>query len=329
MKALKVLGVIISILIAIFLIIPFFLTDHVTISSEKNILAKPATVFQQVNMLKNWKSWSPFEADTTMVDTYEGPEAGVGAKRTWLGEKIGEGSLTIIESRPYDVIRTQLVFGTDEGGATGTWNFEKTDEGVGVLWTIHITNLKYPFERWYGLMSKSVMKPLMEQGLTTLKEVAEAKSSVDIQVVDLVSQPSLTILDSTTIDGIGEMLGKNYGTIMEYITKNEIAVTGFPFAVYHNWDPEGIIVIRAGVPVAEKLKGHKNIEYFELPEGKAVYAKHFGGYDTGNTHYAIDDFMKANKIEGNEKFIWEVYVTDPFTEPDTAKWETDIYYPLK
>ena len=52
MKALKVLGVIILVLIALFLIIPLFLADNVTISSEKVINAKPATVFQQVNMLK-------------------------------------------------------------------------------------------------------------------------------------------------------------------------------------------------------------------------------------------------------------------------------------
>ncbi len=328
MKALKVFGFIILILIAIFLIIPLFLADSVTISSEKTIQAKPAAVFQQVNLLRNWKNWSPFEADTTMVDTYEGSEAGVGAKRTWSGEKSGNGSLTIIESEPYNMIRTQLEFGDEGSSATGTWNLNETEEGVRVVWAIHIADLRYPFERWYGLMSKSVMKPLMEQGLTTLKTVAEAKPVVDIKVIDLDAQPSLAILDSTTIDGIGEMLGRSYGAIMGYIMEKQIAMTGLPFAVYYNWDPDGIIVIRAGVPVAEGTKGHGNIEYFELPAGKAVFAKHFGGYDTGVTHYAIDDYMKANKIEGNN-YIWEVYVTDPSTEPDTAKWETDIYYPLK
>ena len=236
--------------------------------------------------------------------------------------------MTIVKSEPYAVIQNKLEFGPDGAGGTGTWNFEKTEEGVKVNWAIQITDMKYPIERWYGLMSKSIMTPLMEQGLTTLKSVAESKQIIDIQLVNLDMQPSLSILDSTTIDGIGELLGRNYGIIMEHIMKKEIPMTGFPFAVYYNWDPNGIIVIRAAVPVAEGTKGHKVIEYFELPAAKAVYAKHFGSYDTGDTHYAIDDYMKVNKIEGNEQYIWEVYVTDPMAEPDTSKWQTDIYYPL-
>ena len=329
MKSIKVLGVIILLLIATLTIIPLFLADNVTISSEKVINAKPATVFQQVNMFKNWKHWSPFEDDSTMIDNYEGPEAGHGAKRIWSGEKAGEGSMTIVKSEPYTLIQNKLEFGPEGAGGTGTWNFEETEEGVKVNWAIHITDLRYPFERWYGLMSKSIMTPLMEQGLSTLKSVAEAKPAIDIQIVNVDMQPSLSMLDSTNIDGIGKLLERNYGMIMEHIMKKEIPITGFPFAVYYNWDPNGIIVIRAAIPVAEGTKGHKSIEYFELPSVKAVYAKHFGSYDTGDTHYAIDDYMKANKIEGNEQFIWEVYVTDPMTEPDTSKWQTDIYYPLK
>ncbi len=339
MKALRVLGVIILILIAIFLVIPFFLTDNVMITSEKVIDASPSTVFRQVNMLKNWKNWSPFEVDTTMVDTYEGPEAGVGAKRIWSGEKVGEGSLTIVESKPYSLIKTKLVFGPDEGGATGTWSFKEAEEGVDVQWTIHITDLSYPFERWYGLMSKSVMLPLMEKGLDSLKKVAETTSAgeekaaseaqTNIRIVNLKAQPSLTILDSTTISGIGDMLSRDFGAIMSYIQKKNIPIMGLPFAVYYNWDPTGTIVIRAGVPVPEGTKGHKNVEYFELPAGRAIFARHFGGYDTGKTHYAIDDYVKAHGITNLENFIWEVYVTDPSTEPDSTKWETDIYYPLK
>jgi effector-binding domain-containing protein/ribosome-associated toxin RatA of RatAB toxin-antitoxin module len=329
MKALKVLGVIILVLIAIFLIIPLFLAENVTISSEKVINAKPATVFQQVNTLKNWKNWSPFESDSTMIDTYEGPEAGLDAKRSWTGEMAGEGSLTIIKSEPYELIQNKLAFGPGGSGGIGTWKFKETDEGVLVNWSIQITDLKYPVERWYGLMSVSMMRPMMEQGLSTLKEVAEAKPAVDIKVVDLDLLPSLSILDSTTIDGIGELLGRNYGMIMAYVMQKEIPMTGFPFAVYYNWDPEGMIVIRAGIPVPEGTNGKEAIEYFELPAGKAVYAKHFGSYDSGETHFAIENYVMANDIDCNMNFIWEVYITDPMNEPDTTKWQTDIYYPFK
>jgi effector-binding domain-containing protein len=338
MKALKTLGVIILILIAVFLIVPLFLPHDVNISSEKTIHAKAKTVFEQVNNLKNWKRWSPFETDTTMVDTFEGPESGVGAKRTWKGERSGTGSLMIVKSEPYKLIENKLIFGENNDGAKGTWNFQETGDSVKVTWTIFINDLKYPFERWYGLMSRSVMEPLMKRGLDSLDALAvqaqeKAKKSANanksIKVIEVAAQPALTILDSTTIDGIGKMLEKDYGLIMEYVKKKEIAMTGFPFAVYYNWDPKGTIVIRAGVPVAEKTNGHEEIEYFELPAGKAIYARHIGGFNTGPTHYAIDEFIKTNHPGEPEGYIWEVYVSGPSTEPDSTKWETDIYYPLK
>jgi len=342
MKALKILGIIILFLIAVFLIIPLFLPHAVNISAEKTIHAKPETVFEQVNNLKNWKRWSPFEMDTTMVDTFEGPESGVGAKRTWTGEHSGTGSLITVKSEPYKLIENKLIFGENDDGATGIWNFQKTGDGVKVTWTIFINDLKYPFERWYGLLSRSVMEPLMKRGLDSLDTIAvQAQKKAEkkiigsghtnetIKVIEVAAQPALTILDSTTIDGIDRMLEKDYGIIMDYVKEKGIPISGFPFAVYYNWDPQGTIVIRAGVPVAEEAKGHKEIEYFELPGGKAIYVRHIGGVNTGPTHYAIDEFIKTNHPGEPEGYIWEVYVSGPSTEPDSTKWETDIYYPLK
>jgi effector-binding domain-containing protein/uncharacterized protein YndB with AHSA1/START domain len=338
MKVLKTLGIIILSLIAVFLIVPLFLPHQVEINSEKTIKAKPETIFEQVNNLKNWKRWSPFEMDSTMVDTFEGPESGVGAKRTWTGKHSGTGSLIIVKSEPYKLIENKLIFGKDNDGAKGTWKFTDTGDGVKVSWTIFIDDLKYPFERWYGLMSLSVMEPLMKKGLDSLEVVAvraekeaikKTTANKNIHVIDVKAQPALTVLDSTTIDGIGQMLEKDYGIIMEYVKKKGIPISGFPFAVYYNWDPKGIIIIRAGVPVEGKVKGNKKVSYFELPGGKAVFAKHIGGFNTGPTHYAIDDFIKTEHPGELESYIWEVYVSGPSTEPDSTKWETDIYYPLK
>ncbi len=45
-----------------------------------------------------------------MIDIYEGPEAGVGAKRIWSGKESGEGSMTIVKSEPYTLIQNKLEF---------------------------------------------------------------------------------------------------------------------------------------------------------------------------------------------------------------------------
>ena len=63
--------------------------------------------------------------------------------------------------------------------------------------------------------------------------------------------------------------------------------------------------------------------------GKALKIVHLGNYDeTGNAHYAMEEYMTTNQLEMNGPAI-EVYVTDPMEVPDTAMWITEIYYPIK
>lgn len=46
-----------------------------------------------------------------MKQKYQGAPAGTGAVYTWTGNKeVGEGRMTIIESRPNDLIRINLEF---------------------------------------------------------------------------------------------------------------------------------------------------------------------------------------------------------------------------
>ena len=329
MKVLKVLIIIVVILAAVFFVVPFFLADSFVISETTEIKARPETVFRQVNSYKNWSNWSPFEADTTMVSTYEGPDRGVGSKRIWDGEKAGKGSITIMKSDPYSYIQNKLEFGPDEGGGIGSWNFEKTDDGVNATWTIHIQDLQYPFGKWMGVLVEMNMGPIMAQGLKDLKSFSESLPvPTEVKVIDFAMQPSVVIRDSATIDQAHAMFEKNYGELMRLVNRRKIPITGEHFAIYHNWNPQGYTQISAGIPIGKKTKDYKRINYYELPATKAVFAKHEGGYNTGSTHYAIDDFIKDHNLE-TKGYIWETYAYDPITEPDSAKWVTLIYYPLK
>ncbi|MDP2722342.1 MAG: SRPBCC family protein [Bacteroidales bacterium] len=330
MKALKIIGVIILILIAIFLIVPLFLANQVTISESTVINAKPVTVFNQVITTSNWSNWSPFhKADTAMIAEYTGPTKGIGSTMTWQSKTMGDGSLVVAESKPYSYIKNNITFTPDEGGAIGEWTFQPQEDGLLVTWKTTIIGLDYPMGRYMGIMAKTMMKPFMISGLMDLKAVCEALPvPADISIIEIENVPSLSIMDSTTVEGIGDMFEKDYQLIMDYMKAKKIEMAGVPYAVYYNWDPSGIIRIRAAIPVSGVVKGKGNIEFFDLPATKAVFAKHFGGYDTSATHDDIMNYMSDFGIECDD-YVWEVYVTDPETEPDESKWETDIYYPVK
>ena len=58
-------------------------------------------------------------------------------------------------------------------------------------------------------------------------------------------------------------------------------------------------------------------------------ASYFGPYENiGSVHDAISRYIKVMDLEYAGP-PWEIYVTDPMQEPDTAKWETVVCYPIK
>lgn len=327
MKALKIIGLVIIFLVAIAIIVPYFLPDNVSVSEKTTINATPQLVFRQVNKLSNWKSWSPFESDTTMVDSYAGPEQGVGAIRSWTGDKVGDGEMTILESDPYSYIRNKLAFGPDGGGGVGTWNFANGEDGTEVTWNIRILDMGY-LERWFGLFANMTLKPMMKKGLNKLKETAEAMPvPPKVKKVIMDPEPTLVIFDSATMEGMNAMFESNYNDLMSYIKKKQIPITGKQFAVYHNWNPEGYTRISVGVPVDKKYNGTGNIQFLELPGGEAVYAMHIGGYNTAAEHYAIEDYIKDYNLKTRD-FIWETYSYNPNTDTDSTTWKTQIFYPI-
>jgi polyketide cyclase/dehydrase/lipid transport protein len=76
-------------------------------------MAAPApAVFAQVNDFHNWQAWSPWaKRDPAMKQAYAGAAAGTGAIYTWAGNReVGEGRMTLLESRPSELIRVSLEF---------------------------------------------------------------------------------------------------------------------------------------------------------------------------------------------------------------------------
>src|SRR5688572_18430647 len=102
------LAVIVVVLVVIVALRPSEFRD----ARSTTISASPPAVFAQVNDFHNWEAWNPWgKTDPAMKQTYEGAPAGPGAIYTWVGNKeVGEGRMTITESRPSDLIRIKLEF---------------------------------------------------------------------------------------------------------------------------------------------------------------------------------------------------------------------------
>src|SRR5574341_586249 len=100
------------VIVVMIIVVVFMQHSEFRVTRTATISAPASTVFAQVNDLHKWEEWSPWaKRDPAAKKSYEGPSAGAGAIYRWAGNKeVGEGSLTITESRPSDLIRMKLEF---------------------------------------------------------------------------------------------------------------------------------------------------------------------------------------------------------------------------
>jgi len=91
--------------VIVFVIVVAMQPSEFRIARSVTISVPPPAVFEHVNDFHKWDGWSPWaKLDPAMKQTYEGAPAGTGAIYTWADNKdVGEGRMTLIESRPNEL----------------------------------------------------------------------------------------------------------------------------------------------------------------------------------------------------------------------------------
>ncbi len=86
--------------------------DSYTVERTATIAAPPNVVFDHVNNFQKWQQFNAWgDSDPNAVYTYNDTESGVGANFHWKGNSdMGEGSMTILESKPNEYVKVDLEF---------------------------------------------------------------------------------------------------------------------------------------------------------------------------------------------------------------------------
>jgi uncharacterized protein YndB with AHSA1/START domain len=172
---------IILFLIVIAFIVIFVLAsrqpDDFGVTRTGSIAAPPSAVFPHVNDLHKWEAWSPWaKLDPNSKTTFEGPQEGVGTKMSWAGNnKVGVGSMTVIESRPNEYIKFKLEF-LKPMQATNTAEFTFKPEGNNTTVTWAMTGTKNFMTKVMSLFMdcEKMAGGQFEKGLADLKTLAES-----------------------------------------------------------------------------------------------------------------------------------------------------------
>ena len=175
---LKTILIIVAVLVVLFVIVVALQPADFRVTRSASMSAPPAAVFAQVNDFHNWANWSPWEKrDPAMKRVYEGAPAGTGAVYRWDGNKeVGAGSMTIVESRPSDLVRIKLEF-LKPFRATNTAEFTFKPEGdrTAVTWSMTGHNNFMAKAVHLFINIDKMIGDDFERGLAQMKQVAEAR----------------------------------------------------------------------------------------------------------------------------------------------------------
>lgn len=145
--------------------------------TRSTTVAAPATaVFEQVNDFHKWEAWSPWaKLDPNAKATFEGPESGKGAVFKWSGNhEVGEGAMTVTESRPGELVRINLDFVKPMAGtSTAEFTFKPQGDQTTVTWSMFGQNNFISRAICTVMNQDKMVGGYFEKGLANLKAVVE------------------------------------------------------------------------------------------------------------------------------------------------------------
>ena len=310
-----------------------FMSDRFEVSRSIEIDASPFVVFEQVNDFNNWQNWEPWaKRDSTIVNTNGDITAGVGASRSWTSAESGNGNMTITHSELLQQIDFELNI-SEWNTFYGHFTFEASETGIQVTW---MDEGDLPFiMRAMGPIFDVMMGGDFESGLANLKEYCEnvPARTGDISVVEWEAQPFVYILDSCSVANIGPKLGALYGEIYQSLASQGIMPVSQPFAQFirfpHQAGDEDKVVLQAGAFMEAAIETEGRIQLGYSTTGQTIQASHFGAYESSDvTHGVLHAYCAEHNLIVSGS-AYEIYITDPGMEPNSANWETRIIYEIE
>ncbi len=333
MKALKIIGTVLVGLITLVLVLG--LVAPKTVSTEQSIVinAPPNIVFPYLQYHAQQQTWSPWnELDPDMKHEIIGTDGTVGAIYKWAGNKeVGVGEQEITKIVPNELVETHLRF-KGQGEADAYLALTEVAGGSKVAWGFSTTtpfpmNAMNLFFDIAGMVGKDYQKGLNK--LKTMIETNKTYRGYTIQMMDMPVKHFFAFRETISMDDLSAGYAKHLPRVFEAAQKAGAEIVGMPTGLYFLWDEENR---RTEIGYAAQVAAPLKVNGFELisvPAGKLLSIDYYGAYDDiGNAHYAMDEYVNANQLELLSP-VWEEYVVDPQTEPDTSRWLTRVCYPVK
>ena len=322
----KKVGLIALLLFAAFVVTGYMLPTHAHVQRSITIERPANVMFAILNTYRHFEEWSPWAArDPNAEYAITGPDAGVGARLSWMGDPhlVGSGWQEIIASKPYEQIDIKLDFDS-QGVAKSSFLLRPSGNGTTITWSFDsdLTEGLNFFEgflaRYFGLLFDRWVGNDYEQGLANLKQFAESLPVSDFSQIEInrltVAAENILFVSTTSSENPSETasaMASAYEEISQFMNEAGVSMAGQPMAITRVLG-NGWYQFDAAIPVdfvPSELDG--NVQSGKSPSGDAVRAVHYGDYSQMTpTYEKLAAYMSAHGLS-HGGVSWEHYLSDP------------------
>jgi effector-binding domain-containing protein len=132
----------------------------------------------------------------------------------------------------------------------------------------------------------------------------------------------------------GDLLPPLYGEVVQWLANKGLAPSGAPMVRYLTTDMSRELDIEVGWLIAAAVASDERVTVGLVPAGKYVVGMYTGPYNgLVEATAALLDWGEQNHVTWKKSthggIEWwntrlEIYLTDPNTEPDPTKWQTEL-----
>lgn len=333
------------ILIALYLI-GFLLPSKTNFSRSKEIKASPAALSSLIADYHQWPKWSPWsQIDPNMKVEYINGGVGKGSGYKWTSDNkdVGSGTMMLTDMNDNRISHEMEFSGMGKSAINFdmaakadltnlTWSLSSDGSGMPLYFK--------PISRWFNmLLMDKMMGPMFEKGLNQLAELApnvqvnaaggKVESVSEMQAAEM---HFIQIESKCAVNDIGPKLGELYARISHKMIENKLKPAGMPMAMYPGIQATDtvtrIIAMMSTDAKCTKQCG-ADMTCGTIPARKVIKAVYYGPYEANTIAYeAIQKYMAEKNLQAAGD-PYEEYANDPMEVKDPAKYQTNVYWPVK
>jgi effector-binding domain-containing protein len=149
-----------------------------------------------------------------------------------------------------------------------------------------------------------------------------------IKRVERAPQPIVGLREVVPMGDLSEFFGRAFAAAAAELARQGVEPAGPPVALYRGPFAETVDVV-AGFPVKQAMTPAPGLVAASLPGGQIVATIHTGPYDALSMTYSQLSGWFAERGLTPAETVWEEYVVGPDVEPDPARWQTRILFPVR